>query len=79
MVGGDGLDFSREVATSTADTTTFNFFIKSTLSTKDAEMMMMEIKNYYLDTPLPTYEYMQLPIAIIPEKSSKDMTLKKRQ
>ena len=36
MVGGDGLDFSREVATSTADTTTFNFFIKSTLSTKDA-------------------------------------------
>ena len=42
-------------------------------------MMMMEIKNYYLDTPLPTYEYMQLPIAIIPEKSSKDMTLKKRQ
>jgi hypothetical protein len=36
------------------------------LSTKDAKMMMMDIKNYYLGTPLPTYEYMPLPISILP-------------
>jgi hypothetical protein len=36
------------------------------LSTKDAKMMMMDINNYYLGTPLPTYEYMRLPISILP-------------
>jgi hypothetical protein len=53
------------VATSTADITTFKILINSTLSTEDAEMMMMEIKNYYLGTPLSRYEYMCLPLSII--------------
>jgi hypothetical protein len=35
-------------------------FINSTLSTKDAEMIMMDVKNYYLGTPLPRYEYMRM-------------------
>jgi hypothetical protein len=67
MVGGDRLDYNGETATSTADITTFKISIKSTLSTKDAEMMMMDIKKYYLCTPLPTYEYMHLPISILPD------------
>jgi hypothetical protein len=28
--------------------------------------MMMDINNYYLGTPLPTYEYMRLSISIFP-------------
>jgi hypothetical protein len=40
-VGGDILDYSGDVATSTADITTFNFLINSTLSTEDAAMMMI--------------------------------------
>jgi hypothetical protein len=55
-VGGEKLDYSGNVATSTADITTFKIIINITLSTKDAEMMMMDIKNYYLGTPFPTYE-----------------------
>jgi hypothetical protein len=51
-VGGDRLDYSDDVATSTADITTFKILINSTLSTDDAAMMMMDIKNYYLVTPL---------------------------
>jgi hypothetical protein len=49
-VGGDRLDYSGDVATSTAHITTFKILINSTLSTKDAAMMMMDIKNYYLST-----------------------------
>jgi hypothetical protein len=60
MVGGDRLDYSRDVAASTTDITTFKFLINSILSTKDAEMMIMDIKNYYLGTPLPRYEYMRM-------------------
>jgi hypothetical protein len=31
-------------------------------------MMMMDNKNYYLGTPLPTYEYIRLPISILPDE-----------
>jgi hypothetical protein len=51
-VGGDRLDYSGDVATSTVDIRTFKILINSTLSTEDAAMMMMDIKNYYLGTPL---------------------------
>jgi hypothetical protein len=65
-VGGDRLDYNGENATSTVDITTFKILINCTLSTKDAKMMMMDINNYYLGTPLPTYEYMRLTISILP-------------
>jgi hypothetical protein len=59
-VGGDRLDYSGDVATSTADITTFKILINSALSTTDAAMMMMDIKNYYVGTPLPRFEYMKM-------------------
>jgi hypothetical protein len=40
-VGGDRLDYSGDVATSTANITTFKILINSTLSTEEAAMMMM--------------------------------------
>jgi hypothetical protein len=67
-VGGDRLDYSGDVATSTADITTFKILINSTLSTKDAAMMMMVIKNYYLGTPLPRFEYMKMLLSHFPEE-----------
>jgi hypothetical protein len=35
------------------------------LSTKDGKRMMMDINNYYVGNPLPTYQYMRLPISIL--------------
>jgi hypothetical protein len=67
-VGGDRLDYSGGVATSTADITTFKILINSTLSTEDAAMMMMDIKNYYLGTPLPRFEYMKMFSSCFPEE-----------
>jgi hypothetical protein len=67
-VGDDRLDYSGEVATSTADITSFKILINSTLSTKDAEIMMMDIKNYYLGTHLTRYEYMRMLLSIFPEE-----------
>jgi hypothetical protein len=59
-VGGDRLDYSGDVATSTADITTFKILINSTLSTEEASMMMMDIKNYYVGNTLTRYEYMHM-------------------
>jgi hypothetical protein len=67
-VGGDGLDYSGDVATSTADITTIKILINSTLSTENAAMMMMDIKNYYLGTPLPRFEYMIMLLSRFPEE-----------
>jgi hypothetical protein len=67
-VRGDKLDYSSEVATSTADITKFKILINSTLSTEDAVMMMMDIKNYYLGTPLPRFEYMKMLLSRFPEE-----------
>jgi hypothetical protein len=65
-VGGDRLDYSGDVATSMADITTFKILINSTLSTEDATMLMMDIKNYYLGTPLPRFEYMKMLLSRFP-------------
>jgi hypothetical protein len=67
-VGGDILDYSGDVATSTAGITTFKILINSTLSTEDADMMMMDIKNYYIGTPLPRLEYMKMLLSRFPEE-----------
>jgi hypothetical protein len=67
-VGSDGLDYSGDVATSTADITTFKILINRTLSTKDAATMMMDIKKYYVGTPLPRYEYMRMLLSRFPEE-----------
>jgi hypothetical protein len=47
-VGGDRLDYSGDVTTSTTDITTFKILINSTLSTKDAAMMMMDTRFEYM-------------------------------
>jgi hypothetical protein len=44
-VGGNRLYYSGATATSNTDITTFKILINSTLSTKDAKMMMMGINN----------------------------------
>jgi hypothetical protein len=75
-VGGDRLDYSCDVATSTADITTFKILINSTLSKKDAAMMMMDIKKYYLGTPLPRYEYMKMFFSRFLEENVEKYNLK---
>jgi hypothetical protein len=67
-VGGDRLDYTGDFATSTADITTFKILINSTLYTEDAAMMMMDIKNYYIGTPLPWFEYMKMLLSRFAEE-----------
>jgi hypothetical protein len=67
-VGGDRLDYSSNVTTSTADITTLKILINRPLSTTYAAMIMMDIKNYYLGTPLPRFEYMKMLLSSFPEE-----------
>jgi hypothetical protein len=67
-MGGDMLDYSGDVMTFTVDITTFKILINNTLSTAYAAMMMMDIKDYYLGTPLPRFEYMKTVLSLFPEE-----------
>jgi hypothetical protein len=51
-----------------ADITTFKILINSTLSTEDATMMIMDIKHYYIGTPLPQFEYMKMLLSRFTEE-----------
>jgi hypothetical protein len=67
-VGGDRINYSGDIATSTANITTLKILINITLSTKDAAMMMTDINNYYLGTPLSRFEYMEMLLSRFPEE-----------
>jgi hypothetical protein len=67
-VGGDRLDYSGDAATSTADITTSKILINNTLSAKNAAMMMMDIKDYYITNPLPHFEYMKMMLSRFSEE-----------
>ena len=40
----------------------------SVISTRNARYMCADVKNFYLCTPLERYEYMQMPINLIPQE-----------
>lgn len=66
-VGGDKVNYPGEVSTKTAELTTAKILINSTISTPDAAFMCMDIKDFYLNTDMPRYEYMFIPIKMIPK------------
>ena len=66
-VGGDLFFCAGDISTPTADITTANLIINSTISTPGARYMCCDINNFYLGIPLSRYEYIKIPIDILPE------------
>jgi hypothetical protein len=67
-VGGDRIENPSEVTTKTADLTVTKAIINSVCSTKAALYTNMDIKDYYLGTPLERYEYVRIPVNMVPEE-----------
>jgi hypothetical protein len=67
-VGGNQIDYPRNKSTPTTDLTTAKLLINPTISTPGAIFLGIDLANFYLNTPLPNYEYMQLCLDIIPEE-----------
>ena len=51
------LEYDGNIRALTADLTTVKILINSTISTKNAKFMTMDIKNFYLSTPMDVYKY----------------------
>ena len=67
-VGGNLIDYPGELTTRTADLTTSKVMWNSVISTRKARFICADVKNFYLCTPLDRYEYMRMPINLIPQE-----------
>ena len=76
-VGGNLINYPGDVSTPTSDTTTAKLVINSTISTKGAKYMCLDIHNFYLGTPMERYEYMKMPLALIPQEIIDEYDLNK--
>ena len=66
-VGGNLIHYPGELTTRTADLTTSKILWNSVVSTEDAKYMCIDIKKFYLGTPLEQYEYMAIPLHLFPQ------------
>jgi len=66
--GGNLIFYPKELTTRTADLITTKVLWNSVLSTLNAKYACIDIKNMYLATPMERYEYMTIPVHLIPEE-----------
>ena len=66
-VGRNLIHFPGDVTTPTADLIMTKLIFNSVLSTINAKFMCEDIANFYLNKIMNRYEYMKLPLLIIPE------------
>eukprot|EP00957_Ditylum_brightwellii_P172491 13132723-Ditylum_brightwellii.AAC.1 len=74
-VGGNLIEYPGSVTTKTAEVETAKILFNSILSTKDAKFATIDIKSFYLNTPMGRYEYMNIPYHLIPDKVKKEYNL----
>ena len=61
------INFPGNVTTPTADLITAKLIFKIVLSTNNSKLMCADMAKFYLNNPMNRYEYMKLPLEIIPE------------
>ncbi len=69
-VGGDRLNVPRDCRTPTIDMVTVKLHLNSVISTKGARYCTIDLKDFYLMTPMTCPEYMHMKIKV--KKSNRD-------
>ncbi len=67
-VGGNLIDYPYELTTRTVELTTSKILWNSVISTPNAKYITADAKNFYLETPMERFEYMRMPIKLIPQE-----------
>ena len=66
-VDGDRLTCPWDCSTPTVDMVTVKLILNSIVSTPGENFMSIDIKNFYINTPMPRYDYMRLKISDLPD------------
>jgi hypothetical protein len=67
-MGGKLIQYPGDVSTRSVDLTTSKCLWNSTISTEGAKYMCLEVNNFYLGIPMDSFEYMRIPIKLIPQE-----------
>jgi hypothetical protein len=65
-VGGDQIEYLGAKSTRTVGNTT-KILINSVISTKGERFLVVDIKNFYLNTPLGRFEYVVINLSSLPQ------------
>ena len=75
VMGGNRINYPGEVGTPTAEMLLVKILLNSVISTRGAKFMSIDIKNFYLATPMARYEYLKLKLCDIPAEIIKEYNL----
>jgi hypothetical protein len=68
-VGGDQIEYPGDKSTRTAGLTTAKNLVNSVISTLGAKFLVIDINNFYLNTPLGRLEYMVISLSSLPQET----------
>jgi hypothetical protein len=68
-VGGDQIKYPGDKSTRTAGLTTAKILINSVISTLRSKFLVIDIKKFYLNTPLGRFEYMVINLSSLPQET----------
>ena len=66
-VGGNLIVYPSDCGTPTVDLLTVKVLLNSIISYPVAQFLMIDSKNFYLNTPMERFEYMRLKLSDLPE------------
>ena len=78
-MGGDKIKIPIYCGTQTSDLFTVKLLLNSVVSTNRAKFFTLDIKNFYLNTPMERLEYMRLKMEDIPENVIEKYELKTKE
>jgi hypothetical protein len=68
-IGGDQMEYPGDKSTRTAGLTTAKILINGVISTLGANFLVIDITNFYLNTPLGRFEYMVINLSSLPQET----------
>jgi hypothetical protein len=68
-VGGDQIEYPGDKSTCTAGLTTSKIIINSVISTMGAKFLVIDINNFYLNTPHGRFKYMVINLSSLPQET----------
>ena len=74
-VGGNIIKYLHNVSTPTLEISIVNFLLNSIIYTPNEKLCGSDIKYFYLNIPMDTYEYMRIKSSLIPEEITKQYHL----
>ena len=66
-MGGNLINYPDDCGTPTADLISVKLMLNSVISTMNAKFMTIDLKDFYLMTPMARYEYFQMKLELFPD------------